>query len=132
MNRTWKQGLPALPGVAVSSLPKLACPACWPAYAGLLTALGLGFLLSAAYLLPLTGAFLALAVGSLAVGAGRRHGPGPFLLGLLAAAGIVAGKFLWASNPVLYGGVGLLVAASLWNSWPRRAAACPARRGGQD
>jgi mercuric ion transport protein len=131
MNRTWKQGLPALPGVAVSFLPKLACPACWPAYAGLLTSLGLGFLLATAYLLPLTGAFLALAVGSLAIGAGRRHGLGPFLLGLLAAAGIVVGKFVWASHPALYGAVGLLVAASLWNSWPRRAASCPPRRAGQ-
>lgn len=63
MSRTWKQGLLALPGVSLSILPKLACPACWPAYAGLLAAVGLGFLISAAYLLPLTVAFLALALG---------------------------------------------------------------------
>src|SRR5437867_2381262 len=35
-----------LPSVAFAFLPKLACPACWPAYAGLLSALGLSFLLS--------------------------------------------------------------------------------------
>jgi len=53
MNRMWRQSLLALPSVGVSILPKLACPACWPAYAGLLTSTGLGFLISAVYLLPL-------------------------------------------------------------------------------
>lgn len=32
---TRKQTLAALPGIGVSLLPKLMCPACWPAYAGL-------------------------------------------------------------------------------------------------
>jgi len=54
----WKQGMLALPSIGVSILPKLACPACWPAYAGLLTSIGLGFLISVVYLLPLTAAFL--------------------------------------------------------------------------
>src|SRR5262245_11422434 len=69
----WKQTLVA-PGVGVALLPKLVCPLCWPAYAGLLSSLGLGFLVSTVYLLPLTAAFLALAVGSLAFRASRRHG----------------------------------------------------------
>ncbi len=64
--RVWKQGLLAVPGVGVSLLPKLICPLCWPAYAGLLSTLGLGFLISTAYLFPLTAALLALAVASLA------------------------------------------------------------------
>jgi mercuric ion transport protein len=131
MNRAWRQGWPALPGVAVSMVPKLACPACWPAYAGLLTSLGLGFLLATAYLLPLTASFLALALVSLVFRARRRRGFGPFLLGLLATAGILAGKFVRASNPAMYAAVGLLVVATLWNSWPRRAAACPARHAGE-
>ncbi len=63
MSSRWKQDLLALPSVGFSMLPKLACPACWPAYAGLLTSLGLGFLVSAAYLLPLTVAFLFLTLG---------------------------------------------------------------------
>jgi hypothetical protein len=44
MERTWKQNLLAVPGIGLSLLPKIACPACWPAYAGLLSSLGLGFL----------------------------------------------------------------------------------------
>jgi mercuric ion transport protein len=130
MNRIWKRSLPSIAGAAVAMLPKLACPACWPAYAGLLTSAGLGYLVSTSYLLPLTALFLAVALGAMAFRANVRHGRGPFLLGLIAATGIMLGKFSWGSDPVLYGAVGLLVVASLWNAWPRRdvprkAPACP-------
>ena len=57
-----KLGLLTIPGVAVSLLPILACSLCWPAYAALISSLGLGFLASSTYLLPLTGALLAVAV----------------------------------------------------------------------
>src|SRR5712691_8211298 len=129
MNQKFKQGLLAVPGISISMLPKLICPACWPAYAGLLSSIGLGFLISTAYLLPLTAAFLALALGALAFRAGKRHGHGPFLVGLVAAIGVLLGKFVWGSNPTMYGAVGLLVIASLWNAWPSphtlsEAAAC--------
>lgn len=126
MSRTWKQSLVALPGVGVSLLPKLACPLCWPAYAGLLSSVGLGFLISTKYLLPVTIAFLVLALGALAFRAKNRHGYGPFVLGVLSGVGILLGKFQWESNPALYGAVGLLVIASLWNAWPHRVstAAC--------
>ena len=118
MSAKWKQGLLALPGVGVSLLPKLACPACWPAYAGLLSSIGLGFLISDVYLLPLTTLFLILALGTMLFAAKRRHGYGPFLLGAVAASGVLLGKFVWASNPIMYGAVGLLVVSSLWNTWP--------------
>jgi hypothetical protein len=104
MNRSWKQSLMTIPGVGVLLLPKLACPLCWPAYAGLLSSVGLGFLISVRYLLPITATFLALAVGVLAFRAPRRRGYGPFVLGLFAAAGVLVGKFWWESNPMMYGG----------------------------
>ena len=50
---TWRRVVAVLPGVGVSLLPKLTCPMCWPAYAGLLSAVGLGFLISSQYLLGL-------------------------------------------------------------------------------
>jgi hypothetical protein len=55
--------------------------------------------------------------------ANSRHGYGPFLLGLLAAAAVLLGKFRWESSPTMYGAVGLLVIASLWNAWPIRGVA---------
>src|SRR5205807_9787596 len=120
MNRTWKQSLVTIPGVGVSLLPKLACPLCWPAYAGLLGSVGLGFLISARYLLPVTAVFLVVAVGALAFRANRRQGHGPFVLGLFAALGVLVGKFWWGSNPAMYAAVAMLVIASVWNAWPHR------------
>lgn len=124
----WKSSLVTAPGIAFAFLPKLACPVCWPAYAGLLSALGLGFLLDARYLMPLTAAFLALAVGALAFRARSRRGYGPFGLGLVAGIGVLIGKFAFDSNVAMYGGLAVLVAASVWNGWParRNGRACPA------
>ncbi len=130
MNRTWKQSLLALPGLGVSMLPKLVCPACWPAYAGLLSTVGLGFLLSTVYLLPLTVVFLVLALTVLAFRANKRRGYGPFVLGLVAGSAVLLGKFVLESNLIVYSALGLLVIASLWNAWPLadvagEAATCP-------
>lgn len=130
MNRTWKQSLLTAPGLGVSLLPKLACPLCWPAYAGLLSSVGLGFLISAKYLLPLTAAFLAIAVAALAFKAKNRQGYGPFVLDAFSAAGVLVGKFYWESNPTMYAAVAVLVIASVWNAWPHRgtpAVTCCAR-----
>ena len=134
MSRPWKQTLVIIPGIGVSLLPKLARPLCWPAYASLLASVGLGFLISAKYLLPLTAAFLVLAVGALAFRARKRRGYGPFLAGLIAAAGVLVGKFEWESSLMVYGAISLLIGASMWNAWPRRSAAniaitCPACEG---
>ena len=122
----WKRSFLAVPGIVLSVLPVGMCPACWPLYAGVLSALGLGFLLSSAYLLPLTALFLLVSVLTLAFRARDRRGYGPFALGLAAATLILWGKFSLESNVLAYAGVGLLISSSLWNSWPRPAAGqCP-------
>jgi hypothetical protein len=72
--RTWRQGLLTIPGIGVALLPKLACPLCWPLYAGIVSSLGLGFLISTTYLLPLTIGFLSLTVAVLAFQAKQRRG----------------------------------------------------------
>lgn len=123
--RPAKHRLLALPGIAVSILPFGGCPACWPVYGGVLSALGLGFVLSSRYLLPLTALFLGIALFTLAFRAGARRGYGPFAVGLLAAALILGGKFLLESTALPYAGAAILVASSVWNSWPRKTAAAP-------
>lgn len=84
--------------------------------------MGLAFLMKTTYLLPLTAMLLVMAVASLAFRAGRRRGYGPFVVGLAAAALLLAGKFILESNPVMYVSAGLMFAASIWNAWPRRMA----------
>lgn len=123
---TWKQSFFAVPGVVLSVLPLGGCPACWPLYAGVLSTLGCGFLLSSVYLLPLTALFLFVSVVVLAYRARTRRGYGPFALGLVAAILILWGKFSLESNVLAYAGLGLLISSSLWNSWPHPAARrCP-------
>lgn len=118
-----------LPAIGLALLPKLTCPACWPAYAGLLSAMGISFINYTPYLLPLTIFFLLIVVASLAFRAGQRRGYSPLLLGLAAAAILLIGKFGFDSDAVMYVGLGLLMLASLWNSWPKsqtEGGACPA------
>lgn len=126
---SWSGFVATLPGIGMALLPKLTCPACWPAYAGVLSSLGLGFVNYSPYLLPLTALFLILAVASLGFRANSRRGYGPFIMGTVAALILLIGKFIFASEAALYGGIALLTAASLWNSWPLRkegSGSCPA------
>ena len=123
---TWSRAAGVLPGIGVSLMPKLICPLCWPAYAGLLSTVGLGFLINSRNLMVVTATFLIIAVSALAFRARKRRGYGPAVVGLAASALILAGKFYQESPATMYAGLALLIAASLWNSWPARpAAACP-------
>ena len=105
-----------VPGIGVAMLPKLLCPLCWPLYAGVVSSVGLGFLIGTTYLLPITSVFLILTLAVLGFRARQRRGFGPFLIGLVASASVLIGKFYLESNALVYGGVGLLVVASLWNA----------------
>lgn len=110
----------------VAALPVLTCPACWPLYAGLLSALGLGFVDYTPYLLPVTAVLLALSLVPLAWKARQRWGYRPLTAGVFSAALILSGKF-WIDNSALfYAGVGVLLAVSVWNIWPVTAKNCPA------
>lgn len=109
-----------LPAVGLTALPKLTCPACWPAYAGVLSSLGIGFVNYTPYLLPLTTGFLAISVFSLAYRANRRRGLGPFLLGVAAGLAGIIGKFGFDSDAAMWAGLATLVVSSVWNSWPRQ------------
>ena len=123
---TWRRTAAVLPGIGVSLMPKLICPLCWPAYAGLVSAAGLGFLINARNLLMVTALFLIVAVAALAFRARQRRGYGPAVAGLVAGVGIVAGKFYLESATTMYAALGLLVGVSIWNSWPARpASSCP-------
>ena len=125
----WRGMAATLPGIGVALIPKLACPACWPAYAGVLSSLGIGFVNYNPYLFPLTALFLLLAVASLGFRARSRRGYGPLALGIVAAIIVIAGKFVLFHDPAMYGGIILLMGASLWNTWPRHRkgnSSCPA------
>lgn len=121
---TWNSTAATLPTLGVALLPKLTCPACWPAYTSLLSSLGLGFINFTPYLLPLTALFLVVSLAALSYRARHRRGYGPLWVGVAAGALILIGKFGFGSNPALYSGIALLMGASVWNVWPRVQRPC--------
>lgn len=129
----WRSSLAAAPGIAAAFLPNIVCPACLPAYAGLVSAMGLGFVLDRGYLLLLTGALLILAVGALALRAQKLRRYGPLVVGLAGTIAVLAGKFAFDSSAVMYAGIAGLIGASVWSAWPVRAltAGCPTCGHGQ-
>lgn len=112
--------LAVIPGALLSLLPVVSCPSCWPAYAGALGALGVPFLMDTSWLLPLTVGALVLALLGLGYRGRRRRGFGPVVLGAFAATSILLGKFALELNGPVYVGTALLLAASVWNSWPKK------------
>ena len=125
--RVWRKGWLTAPGISVALLPKLACPLCWPFYSGIVSSVGLGFLISTKYLLLLTIALLILTLGALAYHARQRRMYGPFVLGIVGAVAVLIGKFDLESSPVTFTGIVALVVASAWNMWPlptREACSC--------
>src|SRR5260370_1641557 len=115
----WRQLPLALPALLVSLLPNLTCPACWPAYGAVLGALGLGFVSTGVWLLPLTIMSLLVALWSFAAAAIARRGYGPLVIGIAAAFALVIGKFFLNSNTLWIAGLALLIFASFWNAWRR-------------
>lgn len=122
--------LVALPATGAALIPVGLCPACWPAYLGFLGSLGAGVVVESHNLLALTVLLLGVSLASLGYRARRRRGYGPLVLGAAAMGLILAAKFFVPSETGVFVGIFTLVAASVWNAWPRRPpagtrAACP-------
>ena len=111
-----------IPAAALTALP--LCPACYPAYAGILSALGLTALSNTTVQTLLTVLFLSVALGALLYDAKSRRGYGPFALGAGASTVLGFSKFVMGSDPITYAAAGVLLLAGLWNAWPRADAGC--------
>lgn len=107
-----------VPAAAIALVPASFCPACYPALAGLIGALGLG-----AYgerlLAPLTAVLLLVALGGLAFQGRRRGDYRSLAAGALGAAAMYAGQFIVGSVLLKGLGIAFLVGASIWNVIPR-------------
>lgn len=107
-----------------------ACCLGIPAVLAAMGAVGLGFLINDAYLFPIFAGFVTVSLWFL-FRATRRHGSlAPFWVGLAGGVIGVVGLWLLVTGlyplPVLvYGGLGVLVAGSVWDAWRgRQIAAC--------
>lgn len=124
----WQAVIASLPAVGTAFLPKLTCPLCFPAYAAILSAVGLEFMDYTPYLLPLTAMFLVLALAVLARQSQRNGNFDSLILGIAAAVLVLAGKFHADSDWITTGGIVLLVAAVVLGGRmkPTTPASCPA------
>ena len=94
--------------------PKGLCPICVAASGGVLSSLGLGFLAADSvirWVLP-----IALLVGLVGLGLAARSHRRWWILGLgIVGALVLYGGWFFSFEPVMYGGMGLLVLASIFN-----------------
>jgi len=111
----WLHTIIAVPAAVLPLLPNFSCPVCVAAYAGLLSSLGLGFLLTDRVQRPLIVACLIVSVASVGWAAKQCKRIGPFVFVLLGSVAIVAGRLVWSLTPALYVGVVCLVAGTVWN-----------------
>jgi hypothetical protein len=78
------------------------------------------FLINARNLLVVTALLLIIAAAALAFRARERRGYGLAIVGSAASVGILVGKFDLDRQRRCISALGLLIAASIWNSWPAR------------
>ncbi|MBI3375418.1 MAG: MerC domain-containing protein [Betaproteobacteria bacterium] len=117
----WKRHLDKI-GVGGSLFAALCCLG-FPALLAILSAVGLGFLIHDAVLIPMLVAFLALTLYGLYHGMQRHRRPQA--LGVGAAASLVLFASIWFGSSIAAGiGIAALIASSLLNVW---FAARPAR-----
>ncbi len=98
-----------------SSILAIACPLCIPAFGALLASLGLGFALKVEVLKGLLIFFLAAALLSLGWSFKVYRNWKIFFLGLVGAALIYGGRYVWFNVVFMWSGAAMLIGASLWN-----------------
>lgn len=123
--RSFGGAFAAFPAIGIAVLPKLTCAACWPAYAALMSSIGVGFFNYTDYLLPITLTALAVSLFALGVTALRSKSYRVFSLGIVAAALIFVGKFWFESDPITYTGAAILIGASIWSALLRTKFSSP-------
>ncbi|WP_437723537.1 MerC domain-containing protein [Sorangium sp. So ce861] len=106
-------------GVLAVLMPKGLCPICVAASGGLLASLGLGFLLVERNVRWILGVTLTIGLVGLVLSARRHRRWWTLAVGGVAVATTMTGRLL-LNEPVLYGGMVLLVAAMAADLWARR------------
>lgn len=101
-------------GVGGSLFAALCCLG-FPALLSILSAIGLGFLINDAILLPLLVVFLALTLYGLYRGYQRHRKPGAVMLGAGSAVALLIFFLVFFNRPLAYLAIAGLVAASILN-----------------
>lgn len=107
------------PGVGAAFLAKASCPFCYPAIAGFLSSIGLGFLFKGVSFYILMSIFFGIVLFGLGFKAKSRRGYRPLYLGILGS--VLAMMFHYVKNDYgFYFGTTVLIIASIWNLVPMK------------
>jgi len=98
------------------------CPVCFLAYFGIFGVAASSASAYRAWLPPITAVWLLLTVAMLALRTDRKRRYGPIALGIIAGLSVFGGKFIVASQLMLYAGIGALIIAAGWSAWLRTSA----------
>ncbi len=96
------------------------CPICFLAYFGVFGVAAASASTYRIWLLPITALWLALTIGLLALGRNPRGRVGSVVLGIVAGAAVLIGRFNLENRIVVIAGLGGLIAATLWRAWARQ------------
>ncbi len=113
----WRRNLDKV-GVGGALFAALCCLG-FPALLSILSAIGLGFLVNDAVLIPLLVAFLLVALAGLFIGMRHHREPWALALGGVSAVVLLAAILVVHSGALAGLGIAGLVAASLFNVWLR-------------
>ena len=111
------------PGFGAAFLAKASCPFCYPAIAGFLSSVGLGFLLKGAYLYAVMVTFLGITLFGLGFKAKKRRGFKPLYLGAFGSLLVLVFHY-FKNDYLFYLGIGILIIASIWNIIPVKEKQC--------
>jgi hypothetical protein len=111
--------LASVGGLLAVVAPKGLCPICVAASGGMLTSLGLGFLAVEQSVRWILIGTLTIGLVGLVLSARGHRRYWPLGLGALGASLVIVGRFL-GRNELLYGGMVLLLGATLGDLWARR------------
>lgn len=123
--RASPRALLALPGAVLPLLPAVTCPFCLSAYAGVVSTLGLGFLVNERVLLPLIAFFLGVSVSTVGWTTRSHRKKGPIAASIAGATLVVGGRIAFDVPVAVYLGVAMLLAGSGWNLWLKRRTPSP-------
>lgn len=119
MAKTFTEWFSSIGGILAVAAPKGLCPVCVAASGGALASLGLGFLAVESTIRWILAVALAIAVVGFVLSARRHRRWWTLALGALGATTLLVGRFLLLDS-VLYGGMVLLLSATVADLWARR------------
>ena len=119
MAKSFTEWFSSIGGIVAVVAPKGLCPVCVAASGGMLASIGLGFLAVETTIRWILAVTLAIGIVGFTLSARRHRRWWTLVLGGVAATTLLVGRFLLV-DVVLYGGMVLLLAATIVDFWARR------------